>query len=93
LLGELLGGGQESAVLERAQAERIRKKSVLPYDSQVVQLLRRHRSLEDVVHSGSQEELREPLYGHAGGLGANDDDDDYDFALPPDDPIGGRKFS
>ena len=46
-------------MVKSTQVERIRKKSFLPVDSQVVLLLRRHRSLEDVVHSGSHEDLRE----------------------------------
>ena len=60
------------------QIERIRKKSFLPVDKQTAIMLRRHRSLEDVVNTGSQEDLRERVNADDPDV---DYDEDYDIAL------------
>jgi len=69
---------EAKAVMRPQQVDRIRKKSFLPVDKQTAMMLRRHRSLEDVV-STSQEDLRERVA--AADASAVDYDEDYDIAL------------
>ena len=80
-LTEPRGGSSSSPDKESAGFPRIRRKSVLPVDSQVLNLLVRHRSLEDVLAATPYDLTGQPQVGDESDEveeGDEDDDDDDD---------------